>query len=59
MMPEVDEELAAVWRRWWLSVSVPDSPTPVDHADDELASLLEHLAIHGFAIVRRFLAADT
>lgn len=48
-----DEELMAVWRRWWLTISVPQALGPVEHADAELRSLLAHLEDYGFAIVRR------
>jgi hypothetical protein len=58
----VDEELTAAFREWWDAapyvIDVDDRPSEVAMAQD-LADLQEHLAAHGFAIVRRFLAADT
>ena len=58
-----DEELAAVWRRWWDSlpyvIDGPDSPEEVEMDDEafmagrDLKSLQEHLHRAGFAIVRR------
>lgn len=48
-----DEELAAVWRRWWLSMAGTEDANPVKLADAALVSLLAHLEDYGFAIVRR------
>jgi hypothetical protein len=47
-----DEELAAVWRAWWLSIEGPAVAT-TGNSGLALSSLVAHLEEHGFAIVRR------
>ena len=48
-----DEELMAVWRRWWQSAEGPVDLDYADNPDRFLASLIAHLEDYGFAIVRR------
>lgn len=50
MQAVTDEELAAVWRRWWLPGCRAED---VERVDAALASLIAHLEDYGFAIVRR------
>ena len=45
-----DEELMAVWRRWWLPGC---RESDIERVDAALTSLIGHLEDYGFAIVRR------
>ncbi len=52
-----DDDLVAAFTSWWVKLpylmSEDDSRTRAAAVADDLASLQEHLAAHGFAIVRR------